>query len=142
MTYWENGLLHQVTMSPTGGGSYTSNRNYAEQNRLSEYDDGFGNTFLYTFYPDNRLDTVTYPRGQRGDVHLRRLRPVVSRKFRTSVQPEQGRGINPGPTIPADPTTGETPIPQPWDPTEPPTARSPSPARATPKPAADPSPSS
>jgi RHS repeat-associated protein len=63
MTYWENGLLHQVTMSPAGGGSYTSNRNYDEQNRLSEYDDGFGNTFLYTYYPDNRLDTVTYPGG-------------------------------------------------------------------------------
>jgi RHS repeat-associated protein len=62
LTYWENGLLKEATET-VAGTARTSYRGYDRLNRLVEYRDGEGNTLRYSYYPDNRLRTITYPDG-------------------------------------------------------------------------------
>lgn len=61
-SYWENGLLNSVTET-IGGNPRTSQRIYDQMNRLLEYHDGEGNTLRYSYYADDRLQTITYPDG-------------------------------------------------------------------------------
>ncbi|MGH8017276.1 MAG: RHS repeat-associated core domain-containing protein [Opitutaceae bacterium] len=62
LTYWENGLPKEATETISGA-ARTSYRGYDRLNRLVEYRDGEGNTLRYSYYPDNRLKTITYPDG-------------------------------------------------------------------------------
>lgn len=55
-TYWENGLLKNVTEN-----GKTTYREYDALNRLSRYDDGEGNSLSYQYHPSGELWKLTYP---------------------------------------------------------------------------------